>query len=161
MSSVSKVAGWCVHRMDRPAWLLSLAYTASIRQAVIGLTQSTLLGPPHRHSPWSPCSPDMSRGWWVSPSWTDWAYHRVRASESFVVCDFRGMCSNIYISQVHGSRCRVKFPSQCSCSGPNEKPLFNTKILWDKGSGTMDLIVTFIFAPKTTWDIWRTVYVNW
>lgn len=51
--------------------LLPFAYTASIRQAVINLAQSTLLGPPRRHSPWSPCSPDMSRGWWVSPSWTD------------------------------------------------------------------------------------------
>lgn len=51
--------------------LLSFAYTGSICQAVIGLAQSTLLEPPHRQSPWSPCSPDMSRGWWISPSWID------------------------------------------------------------------------------------------
>lgn len=38
-------------------------------------------------------------------------YHGARASESFVVFDFVGMCCNIYMSQVHGSRCRVEFPS--------------------------------------------------
>lgn len=51
--------------------LFSFAYTASICQAVSSLAQSTLLGPPQRHSPWSPCSPDMSRGRWVSPSCTE------------------------------------------------------------------------------------------
>lgn len=55
---------------DWSSLLPSFAYMASICQAVIGLARSTLLGPPHRHAPWSPCSPNMSRGWWVSPSWT-------------------------------------------------------------------------------------------
>lgn len=45
----------------------------------------------------------------------------------FVVCGFRGMCGNIYITQVHEGQCRVKFPSQCSCNGPNEKHLFKNK----------------------------------
>lgn len=51
--------------------LFSFAYTASICQAVINLTQSTLLGPPRTHALWSLRSPYMSRGWWVSVSWID------------------------------------------------------------------------------------------
>ena len=92
--SVGRVAGWSLH-IDRLPWLLVLlpfACIASICQAVIGLAQSTLLEPPRRHSLRCPCSPDMSRGWWVAPSWTDQAYHRARARESFVVCDFGDMC---------------------------------------------------------------------
>lgn len=145
--SVGRVAGLCVQRIDRPSWLLSSSLLLTMPPSVKLSSDSTSRPcqghPTGTHA--GVCVLCQGDDEFVPLELTK-PYHRVTASESFVVCDFRGMCGNIYISQVRGSKCRVKFPFQYSFRCPSEKHLFNTKSLWDKESGTMVLIVTHIFT---------------
>lgn len=137
----------------------AFADTAPICQVVISLARSTLLGTSQRRPAWSPCSLDMSRRWWVSPPFEPIGpVHGVGASESFVVCDFRGMCGNISMSQVHWSRTESGFASNIAAAVP-VKSIFSTQKDKERQQHWSPPSVVFRQADKS-WSLrwsWNTV----